>query len=70
MHLLKRFNTSSQHGTEASVPSVLSLDLVQSTEGIDVWEGNKGQVAALESTIVGGAKRILVVVKQLEVYDH
>ena len=27
--------------------------------GGETWEGNKGQVAALESIILGGAKRIL-----------
>ena len=27
--------------------------------GGEIWEGNKGQVAALESIILGGAKRIL-----------
>ena len=27
--------------------------------GGEIWEGNKGQVAALESIVLGGAKRIL-----------
>ena len=27
--------------------------------GREIWEGNKGQVARLESIILGGAKRIL-----------
>ena len=27
--------------------------------GGEIWEGNKGQVAGLESIILGGAKRIL-----------
>ena len=27
--------------------------------GSDVWEGNKAQAAALESVMIGGAKRIL-----------
>ena len=40
--------------------------------GGEIWEGNKGQVAELESIILGGNKRILVVrlnlvMKQLEV---
>ena len=40
--------------------------------GGEIWEGNKGQVAALESIILGGAEKILgcsskLVIKQLEV---
>ena len=31
--------------------------------GGEIWEGNKGQVAALESIILGGAKRIYWVVR-------
>ena len=27
--------------------------------GSEVWEGNKAQAAALESVLIGGAKRIL-----------
>ena len=27
--------------------------------GSEVWEGNKAQAAALESVVIGGAKRIL-----------
>ena len=26
---------------------------------LEIWEGNKGQVAGLESIVLGGAKRIL-----------
>ena len=40
--------------------TVLRLLLLSSIEyGGEIWEGNKGQVAGLESTIMGGAKRIL-----------
>ena len=40
--------------------------------GGEIWEGNKGQVAALESIIMGGAKgfwviRLKLVMNQLEV---
>ena len=37
----------------------LLLILVVRQYGSEVWEGNKAQAAALESVMIGGAKRIL-----------
>ena len=39
--------------------SLLSVIRPSIEYGGEIWEGNKGQVAALESIILGGAKRIL-----------
>ena len=33
--------------------------------GSEVWEGNKGQAAALESVLLGGGKRIWVLFKDM-----
>ena len=40
---------------------LLLISVVRSTleYGSEVWEGNKAQAAALESVMIGGAKRIL-----------
>ena len=48
---------------------LLSVNRPSMEYGGEVWEDNKGQVAALVSIILGGAKRIRLklVMKQLEV---
>ena len=51
----------SNRGVNLSVRRLLLLSVVRPTleYGSEVWEGNKCQAAALESVMLGGAKRIL-----------
>ena len=37
----------------------VTVTFCSETYGSEVWEGNKSQAAALESVMLGGAKRIL-----------
>ena len=51
----------SNRGVNLSARRLLLLSVVRPTleYGSEVWEGNKSQTAALESVMLGGAKRIL-----------
>ena len=51
----------SNRGVNLSARRLLLLSVVRPTleHGSEVWEGNKSQTAALESVMLGGAKRIL-----------
>ena len=47
--------------TDLTARRLLLISVVRPTleYGSEVWEGNKAQAAALESVMIGGAKRIL-----------
>ena len=51
----------SNRGVNLSARRLLLLSVVRPTleYGSEVWEGNKSQTAALQSVMLGGAKRIL-----------